>query len=125
MTEEQFPVLTPPQIEQQLRALSRRIGEAQAENATVEMTFSTDKAELEISMAKTRLKYANQSKPGGKNYTADERTDLAVTENEELFRKVAVDEALVKASRGRINQLNTQTDIARSVSTSVRTSMNL
>ena len=122
MTED-FPILTPTQIEQQLRSLSRQIGLAQQENADIEMSYSTKKAQLEISMARTRLKYADMSKPNGKNHTADERTDLAVIENEQLFRDVAVEEAKVKASRGRINQLNTQTDIARSVSTSVRTSM--
>lgn len=122
MTEE-FPVLTPVDIEKQLRKLSRDIATAQQENARVEHEYSTGKAKLEIGMAKTRLKYANASKSNGKNYTVDERADLAITENEEEYMAVAVSEAQVKASRGRINQLNTQTDIARSVSTSVRSSM--
>ena len=122
---EDFPILTPTEIEQQLRALSRRIGEAQQENAAVEMSYSTSKAELEIAMATSRLKYADMSKPSGKNFTVDERDDHATVENMLLIRAVAVEEAKVKASRGRINQLNTQADIARSVSTSVRTSMTL
>lgn len=122
---EEYPVLTPMQIEQQLRSLSRQIGQAQVENAEIEMSYSKAKGEYEIAMAKSRLAFANASKPTGKNYTVDERQDEALIANEELFRDLCVQEALVKASRGRINQLSVQTDIARSVSTSVRTSMNL
>ena len=125
MTEDSYPILTPTQVEQQLRSLSRRIAEAQDENAAVEMSYSTSKAELEIAMAVSRLKYADMSKPSGKGFTVDERDDHATVENMDLIRAVAVEEAKVKASRGRINQLNTQADIARSVSTSVRTSMTL
>lgn len=121
---EEYPVLTPVQIEQQLRKLSREIGEAQKENAELEMSYSQAKAEYEIAMAKTRLRLANETNPvNQKNWTVQDREDLALTENAEKYRSLCVEEAKVKASRGRINQLNTQTDIARSVSTSVRSSM--
>ena len=125
MTPEGFPILTPMQVEQQLRGLSRQIGEAQQENAELEMSYSTLKAELEIGRAEVRLRYADMLKPSGKGFTVDERDDHATVENMLLIKAVAVEEAKVKASRGRINQLNTQADIARSVSTSVRTSMTL
>ena len=124
MSVEEFPVLTPAQIEQTLRALSRRIGEAQAENAEIEMSYSKAKAEYEIAMAKSRLKLANETNPvNRKNWTVGDREDMALIENAETYRTLCIEEAKVKASRGRINQLSTQTDIARSVSTSVRTSM--
>ena len=81
----EFQTLTPADVELQLRYLGREISLAQKENAEIDMDFSKAKAELEIAMAKVRLHYANVSKPGGKNYTADERTDLAITENSDAL----------------------------------------
>jgi hypothetical protein len=124
MSENQpMPVLTPMDVELVLRQVSKDLTAAQTENAEIEMSYSTNKAELEIAMAKSRLSLANQSKPGGKNYTVDERSDHATVENEELVRTVAIDEARVKASRGRINMLITKADIGRSLSSSVKASM--
>ena len=118
-----FKVLLPADVELQLRYLSRKISEAQKENAEIEMSYSKAKADYEVKMARSRIKYASLSKPGGKNYTVDEREDNALIDNEEAFVALAIEEAKVKASRGLINSINTQTDIVRSVSTSVRASM--
>lgn len=119
----EFKVLLPADVELQLRYLSRRISEAQKENAAIEMSYSQAKAEHEVKMARARVKYAGESKLNGKNYTVDEREDNALIDNEDAFMALAIEEAKVKASRGLINSLNTQTDIVRSVSSSVKASM--
>lgn len=121
--ERTWSVLTPVDVEKVLRQVSLDLSAAQKENAEIEMSYSTNKAELEIAMAKSRLSLADKSKPGGKNYTVDERSDHAAAENEELIRTVAIDEARVKASRGRIQMLITKADIGRSLSSSVKASM--
>lgn len=121
----EFQPLLPADVELQLRYLSRKIFAAQKENADIEKSYAQAKANLEVKMAKSRLKYAGESKTNGKNYTVDEREDHAIEDNEEAYLALAIEEAKVKASRGLINSLATQTDIVRSVSSSVKASMNL
>lgn len=118
-------IVTPAMVEQKLRGLSREVDEAHKVLVEVETVYHVVKADYEIAMAKSRMNYATKSSPTGKNYTVQEREDLALTENEELHRNLAVTQAKVLASRGNTNRLKMQVDIARSVGTSVRTSMDL
>ena len=88
-----------------------------------EQAFHQQTAEYEVAMARSRISWASKSSPTGKNYTVGEREDLAIIENEELHIQMATVEAMVKASRANAARLKTQVDIARSIGTSVRTSM--
>ena len=118
-------IITPAMVEQKLRGLSREVDEAHKVLVEVETVYHVVKADYEIAMAKSRMTLASKSSPTGKNYTVGEREDLALIENEELHRNLAVTQAKVLASRGNTNRLKMQVDIARSVGTSVRTSMDL
>lgn len=116
-------VVTPQLIERRLRDLSHEVDESHDDLVNVESKYHQLKAGYEVSMARSRIKYASVSSPTGKNYTVGEREDLAIIENEELHIQMATVEAMVKASRANAARLKTQVDIARSIGTSVRTSM--
>jgi hypothetical protein len=116
-------VVTPQLIERRLRDLSHEVDESHDDLVNVESKYHQLKAAYEVSMARSRIKYASISSPSGKNYTVGEREDMATVENEELHLQMATVEAMVKASRANAARLKTQVDIARSIGTSVRTSM--
>jgi hypothetical protein len=118
-------IITPAMVEQKLRGLSKEVDEAHKVLVEVETIYHSVKADYEIAMAKSRITLATKSAPNGKNYTVGEREDLALVQNEELHKDLAIIQAKVLASRGNTNRLKMQVDIARSVGTSVRTSMDL
>jgi hypothetical protein len=117
--------VTPAQIEARLKALSKEIDEVHVQLVDAERDYNTVKANFEIAMAKSRMTYASKSSPSGKNYTVQERDDLALLDNAELHLQLAIDEAKVKAARANANRIKTQVEIARSIGTSVRTSLDL
>jgi 4-hydroxy-3-methylbut-2-en-1-yl diphosphate synthase IspG/GcpE len=118
-------IVTPAQIEARLYALSKEIDEAHEELAKAESDYNQAKSTYEISMAKSRMTYASKSSPTGKNYTVQERDDLALIDNEQLHMHIGITEASVKAARANASRIKTQVEIARSIGTSVRTSMDL
>ena len=118
-------IITPAMVEQKLRGLSKEVDEAHKVLVEVETNYHGIKADYEIAMAKARMHFAMQSSPTGKNYTVGEREDMALLANEELHKDLAIVQAKILASRANTNRLKMQVDIARSVGTSVRTSMDL
>ena len=118
-------IITPAMVEQKLRGLSKEVDEAHKVLVEVETIYHSVKADYEIAMAKSRITLASKSSPTGKNYTVGEREDLALVQNEELHKDLAIIQAKILASRANTNRLKMQVDIARSVGTSVRTSMDL
>jgi hypothetical protein len=50
---------------------------------------------------------------------------MALLENEEIHIKMATTEAMVKAARGNMARIKTKVDIARSVGSSVRASLEI
>jgi outer membrane murein-binding lipoprotein Lpp len=118
-------VVTPQQIEARLYALSKEIDAAHEELAQCEGEYHRKKAEYEVCMARSRMSYAAKSSPTGKNYTIQERDDLALLENENLHFDVNLIEARVKAARNNAARIRVQVDLTRSMSASVRTSMDL
>ena len=113
--------LTPMQVEKRLVDLSKEIDEAHADLVSSEYTYHTAKAGLEISMARSRMAVAH---PDHK-LTSVQRDDQALIENAELHMNLAIAESQVKAARANANRIRTQVDIARSISVSVRASMEL
>ena len=71
------------------------------------------------------MTYATKTSATGKNYTVQERDDLALIDNEQLHMQIGFAEASVKAARANTNRIKTQVEIARSIGTSVRTSLDL
>lgn len=118
-------VVTPEQVENQLRKLSKQIDECHGELMDSEKKYYEVKAKYEIELARTRLDLAGRSSPSGRNYTVQEREDMALIKNYELHVALAISEAEVRAARANSRRLETQVDIARSISVSVRAGMDL
>ncbi len=123
MPENKSPIATPADVERQLVHLSKEIDEVHLLLIDVEKEYSVLKAQYEIALARSRMIYATKSSPTGKNYTVTEREDMALLENEEVHIQMALMEASIKSTRGNMARLKTQVDIARSVGSSVRASM--
>ena len=113
--------LTPAQVEQRLVALSKEIDEAHKDLVGCEQVYHTAKASLEISMARSRMAVSH---PDFK-LTSVQREDQALIENAEQHMNLAIAEAQVKAARANANRIRTQVDIARSISVSVRASLEI
>ena len=118
-------VVTPQQIESRLYTLSKEVDEAHQGLVDTEREFHELTAYYEVDMARSRILLASKSSPTGKNYTVGEREDMALVENAEAHFKIATIEAQVKAARANVQRLKTQVEIARSMSASVRSSMEL
>lgn len=118
-------VVTPQQIESRLYTLSKEVDQAHQDLVEAERQFHELTAYYEVDMARSRILLASKSAPNGKNYTVGEREDMALIENAETHFRMATIEAQVKAARANVSRLKTQVEIARSMSASVRSSMEL
>lgn len=116
-------IFTPAKIEKRLYDLSKEIDDSHSELIEVESHYHSYKAHYEIAMAKSRMSYSMKSSPTGKNYTVQQVEALALIDNEELHLRVAMAEAQVKGARANSGRVKTQVEIARSMGTSVRASM--
>lgn len=113
--------LTPMQVEKRLVDLTREVDEAHNDLIDAEQLFHSTKASYEISMARARM---SVSHPDFK-LTSVQREDQALIQNAELHMNLAMAEAAVKAARANANRIRTQVDIARSISVSVRASLEI
>jgi RecG-like helicase len=114
-------MITPAQIEKRLFDLSKEIDEAHADLVTAETKFQQLTAQYEVGMAKSRIKNSHTDM----KMTVTMREDQALIENEELHFALSMAEAQVKAARANANRLKTQVDITRSISSSIKSSMEL
>jgi len=114
---------TPAEVEARLIGLSREYDDAYQNLATADEHYLVRKSELEIAMAKSRMKYAGLSSPTGKNYTVGEREDNALIDNAEEHTALAYAEATVKALKENAKRIQLQVDIARSVAALIRSEM--
>lgn len=113
--------LTPMQVEKRLLDLSKEIDEAHKDLVSAESSYHVAKAALEIAMARSRM---SVSHPDFK-LTSVQREDEALIQNAEQHMQLAMAEAQVKGARANANRIRTQVDIARSISVSVRASMEI
>lgn len=113
--------ITPMQIEKRLTDLSREIEDAHKDLVSDESTYHVAKASYEIAMAQSRIAVSHADK----KMTTGLREDVALMENREQYMNLAIAEAKVKASRANVNRIRTQVDIARSISVSVRSSIDI
>jgi len=118
-------VVTPAQVERRLKDLSNELDSCHEDLVAAEDKYFTTKATYEVAIARTRLSLASKSAHTGKNYTVGEREDMAIVENTDLHYAMATAEAMVRAARANAMRLKTQVDIARSISVSVRSGMEL
>lgn len=118
-------IVTPGQVERRLRQLSDELDDSHKDLVEAENNYATVKAEYEIALAKARISLASKSTPSGKNYTVQEREDMALVENQDLHREMGAADAIVRASRANAVRVKTQIDLARSLGTSVRAGFDL
>jgi hypothetical protein len=121
--EKMSEIITPAQVEQRLMQLSGLLEKAQAQLNSAEEQYTTAKAEYEIALAKSRVALATEVGANNKLLTATEKEDKALIANESKHLILASTEVLVKASRANVAHLKTQVDIARSIGSSVRSSL--
>jgi hypothetical protein len=115
-------IVTPQMIEQKLRALSHEVDESHKDLAEAEHLYYTTKAKYELALAHGRLSLSGKQDT---KLTVSDKADMALVSAEDLHLKMAIAEATVRAARSNASRIRTQVDIARSVGTSVRTSMEL
>lgn len=113
--------LTPMQVEKRLVDLTKEVDDAHKDLVSAEQNYHTSKAALEIAMARSRMAISH---PDFK-LTSVQREDQALIENAEQHMGLAIAEAQVKGARANANRIRTQVDIARSISVSVRASMEI
>ena len=118
-------IVTPAQVERRLRNLSDELDQAHNELIKAEHNYSRVKSEYEIAIAESRIQLSRVSRPDGKNYSVQEREDLALVEKKELHIKMGEADAIVRAARANTVRVKTQIDLARSLGTSVRSGFEL
>ena len=112
-------IVTPQAIEKRLVDLSKEIDEAQRFLDEAETEYFNAKGACEIALAEARLGIVKD----GLKMTVQEKEDVATVKCAVLIRAVYASEAKVRAARGNATRVRTQIDIARSIGTSVRASM--
>lgn len=111
--------ITPERVETRLYELSKEIDLAHDELVKAEKVYHDAKAKFEIQIAHARLNIGlNNLK-----LRVGDVADRALTECEHEWFQLQQAEALVKAARANANRVRTQVDIARSIGTSVRASL--
>lgn len=111
--------ITPERVEARLYELSKEIDAAHDELVAAEKNYHTAKAKFEINIAHARLNIGlNNLK-----LRVGDVADKALTECSAEWYELQQAEAVVKAARANSNRVRTQVDIARSIGTSVRASM--
>ena len=114
-------IVTPASVEKRLLDLSREVDQAHEFLDKCEEDYYNAKAGLEIALATVRVR----TNGSAVKYTVRDKEDYAVLECADLIRAVAIAEAKVRAARANTNRIRTQVDIARSIGTSVRASMEI
>lgn len=114
-------MITPEQVENRLLELSKEVDEAHKDLSEAELNYHKAKIAFEMNMAKTRLAIGQSNH----KLRVAQIDDEALWRNAEHWEAIQLAEAMVKASRSNANRVRTQVDIARSVGTSVRASMEL
>jgi hypothetical protein len=117
--------ITPAEIEQRLKYLSKEVDSAQTDANDAEHQYYTAKAGYEIGIAQARMQVASKYAERGVKATVQDKEDEALLGTSDLMVALYTAEAVVRAARGNVQRLRTQVDISRTVSASVRSSMEL
>jgi len=113
--------ITPERVENRLYELSKEIDEAHDELSKAELSFHKTKTAFELAIARARIDV-------GTNFSkmrVQDVADTALIQCAEEYNAWQISEALVKAARANAQRVRTQVDIARSIGTSVRASMDV
>lgn len=113
--------ITPVRIENRLYELSKEIDLAHEELSKAEMDYHKAKSAFELAIARARIET-------GTSFTkmrVQDVADTALLQCAEEFHNLQVTDAMVKAARANAQRVRTQVDIARSIGTSVRASLEI
>lgn len=113
----------PDQVERRLIDLSRELDEASRSCEAAEFAYFTAKGAYEVGVARARITIGRRHADVGVKVTVQEREDEATLETADLLSALYTAEATVRAARANVGRIKTQVDLARSVSVSVRASM--
>lgn len=116
-------IATPVQVENRLRSLGRELDEVQGRCDSAEFEFVHAKVDFDLRSAKARMAIRDTALDRGVKFTVQEIEDRALVSCAEEYTRVNVAEATVKVARANVGRIKVQIDIARSVGTSVRASM--
>lgn len=119
MRERKSQMVTPQGIENRLVALSKEVDESHQFLESAEYKYHTAKASYEIAIAQARLSFA------GEKFRVQDVQDQALLICKDKYEALNVAEATVKAARANATRIRTQVDIARSIGTSVRASLEM
>lgn len=112
-------MITPEKVEARLYELSKEIDVAHDELVEAERGYHIAKAAFEIAIAESRITIGlNNMK-----LRVGDVADKALLECRAHWSAIQLAEAVVKAARANAQRVRTQVDIARSIGTSVRASM--
>lgn len=115
--------MTPAQVEFRLRQLGREMDDAHIALVNAESEYARAKSMYEVESARARMAIKQQSLEIGAKITVQEIEDRAMIRTEEHFTALNASEAVVRSARANVARIRTHIDIARSVGTSVRASM--
>lgn len=119
IAERKDQMITPEAIENRLAKLSKEIDEAHQFLDEAEHKYHKTKTEYEIEMAHSRMKLSTEK------MRVQDVQDCALIHCQDLYRSLNAAEATVKAARANATRIRTQVDIARSIGTSVRASLEM
>lgn len=114
-------VITPVKIENRLLELSREIDDSHEQLTKAEMDYHKAKSAFELAIARARILTGNASA----KMRVQDVADHALIQCYNEFQTLQITEAQVKAARANAHRIRTQVDIARSIGTSVRASMEI
>jgi len=112
-------VVTPQAIENRLAVLSKEVDEAHRFLEEAEHNYHAKKTAFEVNMAHARMKLVNEK------MRVQDVQDTALIFCREQYEALNAAEATVKAARANATRIRTQVDIARSIGTSVRASIEM
>ena len=112
-------MVTPQAIENRLASLSKEVDDAHDFLEKAEHGYHQTKCEFEIAIATERLQFS------GEKLRVQDVQDIALSKCKEQYRALNQAEAVVKAARANSTRIRTQVDIARSIGTSVRASLEI
>lgn len=113
--------ITPERVESRLYELSKEIDEAHRDLVEAEQNYHRSKARFELAVARSRLNIGMNNL----KLRVGDVADRALVECEAEWFDLQTAEAHVKAARANAARVRTQVDIARSIGTSVRASLDI
>lgn len=113
--------ITPERVENRLYELSKEIDEAHEELSRAELRFHRAKTAFEVAIARERIEVGTSNQ----KMRVQDVADIALLRCAEQHHEAQIAEALVKSARANAQRVRTQVDIARSIGTSVRASMEI